>query len=201
MTIGDVKATDDGLMRRTRTQDRKEARRQHLLDVARALFYEKGFSATSIDDIIRRAGGAVGTIYLYFGSKLALFEAVIRDEAAKFSCRVATALDMATEKNLSLEEAAEKLVGAATDEEAIGLLRLVIAEGQRYPIIREIYREILAGIHQDVRMLIRRSEFCRGQVLSVESVDLILTTQIADAQLSLLTGVSENGAGPLCQRR
>jgi AcrR family transcriptional regulator len=56
---------------------RKEARPQELTAAALALFVEKGFAATRLDEIAARAGVSKGTLYLYFDSKEALFKAVI----------------------------------------------------------------------------------------------------------------------------
>jgi AcrR family transcriptional regulator len=53
-----------------------EATRRLLLDVARQNFTEHGYAATSIDDIIRRAGVARGALYHHFSGKEALFRAV-----------------------------------------------------------------------------------------------------------------------------
>ena len=47
----------------------KPDRRSELLEVARKLFLEKGFAATSVSAIVREAGVAQGTFYLYFKSK------------------------------------------------------------------------------------------------------------------------------------
>ena len=57
---------------------RKEARPNEIVDAALALFAEKGFAATRLEEVAARAGIAKGTIYLYFDSKEALFEAVVR---------------------------------------------------------------------------------------------------------------------------
>ena len=46
---------------------------------ALALFVDKGFAATRLDDVAARAGVSKGTLYLYFSSKEALFKAVIED--------------------------------------------------------------------------------------------------------------------------
>ena len=45
------------------------AKMNKLLDVAEELFNSKGFHATSISDICRAAGTAVGTFYIYFETK------------------------------------------------------------------------------------------------------------------------------------
>jgi AcrR family transcriptional regulator len=58
---------------------RKEARPHELTAAALSLFVEKGFAATRLDEVAARAGVSKGTLYLYFDSKEALFEAVIRE--------------------------------------------------------------------------------------------------------------------------
>jgi AcrR family transcriptional regulator len=55
-----------------------EARRAELADVAVRLWAEKGFGATSVDSIAKAAGISKGTFYLYFESKQALLEDVLR---------------------------------------------------------------------------------------------------------------------------
>src|ERR1700741_752047 len=49
-----------------------------ILDAALALFVEKGFAATRLDDVAERAGLSKAAIYLYFDDKMALFQGVIR---------------------------------------------------------------------------------------------------------------------------
>ncbi|QDF95968.1 TetR family transcriptional regulator [Azoarcus sp. DD4] len=58
---------------------RKEARPQELTAAALALFVEKGFAATRLDEVAARAGVSKGTLYLYFDNKEALFKAVINE--------------------------------------------------------------------------------------------------------------------------
>ena len=47
----------------------KQQKQQSLLDSAFHLFIENGFAETSISDIVKRAGVAKGTFYLYFKDK------------------------------------------------------------------------------------------------------------------------------------
>jgi AcrR family transcriptional regulator len=53
-----------------------EATRDLLVSIARELFTEQGFAATSIEDITQRAGAAKGALYHHFSGKRALFRAV-----------------------------------------------------------------------------------------------------------------------------
>ncbi|GAB4048280.1 TetR/AcrR family transcriptional regulator [Catellatospora paridis] len=52
------------------------ARRQQILDAARACFARNGFHATSMQDVISEAGLSVGAFYRYFKSKEELVTAI-----------------------------------------------------------------------------------------------------------------------------
>jgi AcrR family transcriptional regulator len=62
-----------------RWERRKDARPGELATAALELFIERGFSATRLDDVAKRAGVSKGTLYLYFDSKEALFKTVIEE--------------------------------------------------------------------------------------------------------------------------
>jgi AcrR family transcriptional regulator len=63
-------------------QRRKEARPGELLSAALEVFAERGFAATKLDDVAKRAGVSKGTVYLYFDSKEALFKAAVETAIA-----------------------------------------------------------------------------------------------------------------------
>jgi AcrR family transcriptional regulator len=72
---------EDG--RVSRAQRLRESRRAAVLGVARTIFANQGYHATSIDDIIEGAGIARGTFYLYFESKRAIFDELLDELFAK----------------------------------------------------------------------------------------------------------------------
>jgi AcrR family transcriptional regulator len=55
----------------------KQQTRDHLLEVAVSLFVEKGYQATSIDDIVVAAGASRATLYAYFPAKEALLAELV----------------------------------------------------------------------------------------------------------------------------
>lgn len=63
----------------------RDRRQGALLDSAAALFVEKGVSATSIDDIVERAGVAKGTFYHYFQDRAAMLEALRKRYSGNFA--------------------------------------------------------------------------------------------------------------------
>jgi len=60
--------------RELRTQGRRT--RKRLLDAATVVLSDKGYHATRVDDIVRRARTSHGTFYLYFANKEDLFRAL-----------------------------------------------------------------------------------------------------------------------------
>jgi AcrR family transcriptional regulator len=68
-----------------------QATRQLLVSVGRELFTERGYAATSIEDIIQRAGVARGALYHHFRGKDALFRAVYDVVQAEIASRVVVA--------------------------------------------------------------------------------------------------------------
>jgi len=56
--------------------DRSKVTRRAILEAAKELFVTKGYSATSVADIVDRAGTSVGLPYYHFGSKKKIFTAI-----------------------------------------------------------------------------------------------------------------------------
>jgi AcrR family transcriptional regulator len=61
-----------------RWQRRKEARPAEILDSALTEFVSRGYKATRLEDIAKRAGCTKGTIFLYYASKEELFKELVR---------------------------------------------------------------------------------------------------------------------------
>jgi len=62
---------------KSRKEEYAEATRGALVDVARALFAERGFAAVSIEEIVQGARVTRGALYHHFEDKVALFRAVL----------------------------------------------------------------------------------------------------------------------------
>ena len=58
--------------------ERAAERRAAIIEAAMDEFIARGFAATRLDDVAKRAGVAKGTIYLHFKDKEAMFEELIR---------------------------------------------------------------------------------------------------------------------------
>ena len=56
-----------------------EFRNAEILEAARKVFAENGFSGASVEAIAQEAGVAKGTLYLYYSSKTEIYWAALRD--------------------------------------------------------------------------------------------------------------------------
>jgi AcrR family transcriptional regulator len=90
-------------------------RRQQLLDVGRSLFAERGFEATSTEEIASRAGVSKPIVYEHFGGKEGLYAVVVDREMQSLLDRVTGALTAGHPREL-LEQAALALLTYVEDE-------------------------------------------------------------------------------------
>jgi AcrR family transcriptional regulator len=97
---------------------RADARRNHecVLAAARAAFAEGG-EATALEQIARRAGVGIGTLYRHFPNRQALLEALYVNELEKV-CRSAEPLDDA-DPCQALNDWFERLIGYLTTKRAL----------------------------------------------------------------------------------
>lgn len=117
-----------------------EQKRAHILDAAAAVFFARGFAASSIDMIIERIGGSKRAIYKEFGNKEALFAALVTEIADD----ALAALDTPDRKSASVEAVlasfARGLLATYTTPKLIGLYRAVVTEAVRFPdLAREFF--------------------------------------------------------------
>lgn len=144
---------------------RKDKRPSEIVEAARNVFLDRGFGAAKVEEIAQRAGVSKGTVYLYFPTKEALFEAVMRtnvlsvlDGAA--GMLAAGDLPAPVQLRLLLETVYREMVG--TDRRR--LMHLIIAEGPHFPALLDFYhREVVSRgvglIGEVLRRGIERGEF------------------------------------------
>lgn len=126
-----------------RARDRGVARRQAFLNAAREVFFELGYEAASVNDVVARAGGSLATLYSQFGSKEGLFQAVVRDQFDRLR------QDFTTEgvQHLPLEQGlvivGEQSLQVMLHPENLQFYRLLVNEGRKFPEL--VQRMALSG--------------------------------------------------------
>lgn len=125
-----------------RWERRKDARPAELIAAALALFVERGFSATRLDDVAKRAGVSKGTLYLYFDSKEDLFKAVVREGIVS---RIAEYEGVIRQYSGTSADLVRLLLHAWWDEIGNtplgGITKLMMSEAGNFPDLARFYHE------------------------------------------------------------
>lgn len=111
-----------------------EDRRNEILDTAEQLFFTKGYSKTTVNDMLQAIGIAKGTFYYYFKSKEEVMDAVVM---RFIETGVVVAKKIAMDKDLTVHEK---------------LLQIIMAQKPNTPsksqMIEEFHEPDNAQIHQ-----------------------------------------------------
>lgn len=165
---------------------RAEARPDEVLDAALELFMEKGFAATRVDDIARRAGLSKGAVYLYFPSKEAVLEGLVRRAIIPIADSALEALAHYEGDPRLIISTVIKMVGHRfSDPRIVAIPKVVFREVLGFPHLAEMYRtEVLDKVLPVVSGLIRRGVE-QGYLRQVDP-DLTLRSIIGPLMLHLL---------------
>ncbi|KRE58826.1 TetR family transcriptional regulator [Phycicoccus sp. Soil748] len=85
-------------------------RREQLIDVGRKLFADKGFEATTVEEISSKAGVSKPVVYEHFGGKEGLYAVVVDREIAALLDGITGALSADLGSRETLERAASALL-------------------------------------------------------------------------------------------
>jgi len=143
--------------------ERAAERRQAIIEAAMEEFISRGFAATRLDDIARRAGVAKGTIYLHFKDKESMFEELIRTAIVPLVGRMQGPPPTGGTVRDLIEAFALNFIHEVVTTRRGDIVRLIVAEGPRFPSIADFYyREVvskgLAGMRAMVELGIARGE-------------------------------------------
>lgn len=120
---------------------RADTRPDEVLDAALAVFVEKGFAATKVDDIARRAGISKGTVYLYFASKEALIEGIVRRAVSPIAeGAVAHMSAFEGDPRLPISMLLHRVAQRITEPANLAVPKLVMREALTFPAIAQMYR-------------------------------------------------------------
>ncbi len=155
---------------RPRWRRRKEDRPAEITAAALACFAERGFAATRLDDIARRAGVTRGTLYLYFPNKEELFKAVVRQAIGPALKRAegllagseAPSAELLLQVLRAIPDAVMKGPGSA-------IPKLVITEAANFPDLARFYLdEVVHPAKGLIGSLVRRG-IARGEFREIDS--------------------------------
>lgn len=164
------------VMQVVRRQRRKEARPAEIIEAGMREFAEHGFARTKLDDVAKRAGIAKGTIYRYFESKEALFEAALKSHAGPLFDDIERVIEAFPGSSASLiRTVIPQIYRELFASDLHILMRIIIAESSRFPAIAEFYhRESIQRGQKLLGLIIRRGiasgEFRDGPVAELPMI-------------------------------
>jgi len=145
--------------------ERAAERRGAIVAAAMEEFIARGFAATRLDDVAKRAGVAKGTIYLHFKDKESMFEELIRTAIVPLVSRLGAT---PPRPDATVREMVEGFAKTFIEEVATtrrgDLVRLIVAEGPRFPAVADFYyREVVSRGLGGMRALIELG-IARGEI-------------------------------------
>ena len=120
---------------------RKADRRRAILEVAERSFLERGYAETSMSTIAAELGGSKTTLWSYFPSKEALFEAVLDGMIADFEQRLDEALTPGGGAEAVLFRFGRVILDKMMNPKSIALHRLIASEAERVPEMGRAFAE------------------------------------------------------------
>ncbi|MEO1434627.1 MAG: TetR/AcrR family transcriptional regulator [Bacteroidota bacterium] len=152
----------------------KESRADHIIESARTVFFQKGYSSTSISDICKVAGCSRTTLYSYFESKENIYLAVVKKTFNKF---------LAYFSRLELKEQSglDRVLNLA-----LGYLEFAQQFPQHYLVILDFYgtlRSIVeATAETEAQSKIRESDYFKDVETLARLPLKLLSEEIANGQ-------------------
>jgi AcrR family transcriptional regulator len=144
--------------------ERAAERRQAIIEAAMEEFIARGFAATRLDDIAKRAGVAKGTIYLHFKDKESMFEELIRTAIVPLVSRMHGPPPAGGTVRDAIEAFAKLFILEIASTRRADLVRLIVAEGPHFPVIADFYyREVVSRGLAGMRALIEAG-IARGEI-------------------------------------
>jgi AcrR family transcriptional regulator len=141
-----------------RWRRRKDARPEEIITAALDVFADRGFAATKLEDVARKAGVTKGTIYLYFENKEALFKALVRETIVPvIEQGEALAQSFTGSARDLFEQLIREYFRLVGDTPLSGIPRLMIAEARNFPqLARFYYEEVVTRGHRLMGGVIER---------------------------------------------
>ena len=174
----------------------ESVKRRQILDGARRVFLADGFDGASMNDIARVAGVSKGTLYVYFPSKDALFEALIREDRKQQAERLVIP-EGAADPREPMAAFGRALIALMTQPEMIAQVRIVIAATAKFPNVGRAFYES-GPCYGEARLAQRLEEwraagilnFTDGRMAARQFIDLCKSGHFSACLFGALDAVS-----------
>lgn len=170
-----------------RWQRRPAERREEILAAARTVFGEEGFAKATLADVAARAGVSPATVSHYFGTKAALFEALIADEALDHAAEAPVVVAAAGGYRAALHALIDRSWRRMMAPGAPELTLTVLCEMRDFPdSARQLFRQVIQRKRQGLRSLIELGrEAGEFDVADPELTSHVISALLLGAMLDL----------------
>ncbi|MDO5693240.1 MAG: TetR/AcrR family transcriptional regulator [Pseudomonadota bacterium] len=160
---------------------RKQARPGELIEAALALFVEKGYAATRVEEVAAHAGVSKGTLFLYFPSKEELFKAVVHENASRhLQDAFREVAEYAGTSTELLREFIRRWWTQYGGTPAAGLTKLIMSEAANFPDLARYHQdEMVRPTYELVGRIVQRGIESR----EFRPVNLMLVAHLVMAPL------------------
>ena len=177
-----------------RAQLRKRAKADTILQAARELFLEHGYSGATTDMIQAHAGVSKSTLYSHFPTKEVLFEAVCKLGSDAFEAMMAKAVGDETDPRLFLQRFGVEFLAYLFSEEGNAFFRLMVETSKSFPQLGPVFYG--AGVKAEADMIERYLTTAHEQgLLVVENPTLSAEHYMGmlrgDLQLRVILNIGE----------
>jgi AcrR family transcriptional regulator len=115
-------------------------KQEQILRGAMQVFLKSSYAETSMDRVAAEAGVSKQTIYSHFQDKEGLFKALMeRVTINRFRTFFCLEEKLSGEPAIVLRQVAETFLTLKSDPEYLSLLRIIIAESERFPELAKLY--------------------------------------------------------------
>ena len=168
-----------------RWQRRSDARPAELLDAALAVFVEKGFAATRLDDVARRAGVSKGTVYRYFSCKEELLKALVQNAIVPELEHVEA---LARDHDWTHRELLVKMLStmwrAIVLSPLSGIPKLMLSEAGNFPELARFFLDTVIQRHWSLLRGVMEQGMARGEFRQLPA-DLVVRGIVAPMMLAV----------------
>jgi len=167
---------------------------QQILTAAERLFLEKGFAMTSTTEIAKEVGCNQALVHYYFRTKARLFDAIFEKKLSLVIIPFFSTQPEETELEPLLRQLIESHFEILRSNPKIPIL--FFNELLTNPARLEHFKSQLAKVQQVLLQKIERAiqtEILRGNILSVNSLDLLISIFSLNVTLFLITPLLQTG--------
>jgi AcrR family transcriptional regulator len=170
------------------TREEAERRHERIIDVAAALFMERGFEGTSMDAVADIAGVSKPTVYARYRDKRELFVAVLQRRIRHWLAPLSAAAEALADQGgpadieATLHELSRRVLAPALSPDAAALNRILVAQALEFPELAMLaYEEGWLRAVRAIATLLQA--FAAGGQIRIEDPEIA-----ADLFLNLVLG-------------